>query len=71
MPYHLSVATEEQEKSLNYCRIFTELGESFMQNIIASGCQGLEHYSIKILDIVLACVGHHDYEVAEITFNLW
>lgn len=29
------------------------------------------YYAIKVLDLVLMCVGHHDYEVAEITFNLW
>ena len=36
------------------------------------GCAtGEQHYTIKVLDLVLICVGHHDYEVAQITFNLW
>lgn len=71
VPYHLSVANEDQEKSLNYCRIFTELAETFLDKIIAHSNDKTQHYAIKILDLVLICVGHHDYEVAEITFNLW
>jgi len=27
---------------------------------------GKQHYAIQILDLVLKCVGHHDYEVFEI-----
>lgn len=69
--YHMSVANEDQEKSINYCRIFTELGESFLDKIISFSNDKSQHYAVKILDLVLICVGHHDYEVAEITFNLW
>lgn len=62
-PFHLSVAHEYLEKSINYCRIFTELAETFLETIVA-GCSGVrQHYAIKILDFVLTCVGHHDYEV--------
>lgn len=69
--YHLSVAHEDQEKNISYCRIFTELAESFLEKIIINSTAESPHYAIKILDLVLMCVGHHDYEVAEITFNLW
>ncbi|XP_031340028.1 transportin-3-like isoform X1 [Photinus pyralis] len=71
VPYHLSVANEDQEKSMNYCRIFTELGESFLNRIISNSNRDQQHFTIKVLDLILMCVGHHDYEVAEITFNLW
>lgn len=71
LPYHLSVANEDQGKSLNYCRLFTELAESFLEKIINNSSPEQVHYSIKALDLVLICVGHHDYEVAEVTFNLW
>lgn len=71
VPYHMSVANEDQEKSMNYCRIFTELGESFLEKIIVHGKDETPYYALKVLDLVLICVGHHDYEVAEITFNLW
>lgn len=71
VPYHMSVANEDQEKSMNYCRIFTELGESFLEKIITHSNENSQHYALKVLDLVLICVGHHDYEVAQITFNLW
>lgn len=71
LPYHLSVANEDQGKSMNYCRLFTELAESFLEKIINSSSSEELHYSSKALDLVLICVGHHDYEVAEVTFNLW
>ncbi|XP_063222525.1 transportin-3 [Bacillus rossius redtenbacheri] len=69
--FHVSVAHEDQEKSMNYCRIFTELAESFLEKIVNGSTITEPHFAIKILDVVLTCVGHHDYEVAEITFNLW
>lgn len=69
--YHLSVANEDQEKSMNYCRIFTELGEAFLEKIVNSSTDKSHHFAMKVFDLVLVCVGHHDYEVAEITFNLW
>ncbi|KAK6636318.1 hypothetical protein RUM43_009977 [Polyplax serrata] len=69
--YHLSVAHEDQDKSKNYCRIFTELGESLLEKIVNYNYTNKDHYYFKVLDLVLMCVGHHDYEVAEITFNFW
>ncbi|KAJ8927136.1 hypothetical protein NQ314_020409 [Rhamnusium bicolor] len=71
VPYHMSVANEDQGKSMDYCRLFTELAESFLEKIISNSTSKQVHYAVKILDLVLICVGHHDYEVAEITFNLW
>lgn len=68
--YRMSVKLEDTEKAMNYCRIFTILGETYLLKII-SVSEPTPHYSIKSLDLVLNCVGHYDYEVAEITFNLW
>lgn len=31
---------------------------------------GKQHYAIKILDLVLTCVGHHDYEVLNIFLDV-
>lgn len=47
---------------MNYCRIFTELAESFLEKIL-NQCVMKTHFAIKIFDLVLICVGHHDYEV--------
>ncbi|XP_011206982.2 transportin-3 isoform X2 [Bactrocera dorsalis] len=67
--YHISVAHEDIDKTMNYCRIFTVLCEAFFYEMLSN--EEVPHYSIKGLDLVLMCVGHFDYEVAEITFNLW
>jgi transportin-3 len=32
--YHLAVAHEDIEKSHNFCRLFTELAESFLLRIV-------------------------------------
>ncbi|KAF7284856.1 hypothetical protein GWI33_021499 [Rhynchophorus ferrugineus] len=69
--YHYSVANEDQSRSIDYCRLFTELSETFLDKIVTCSGPNNMHYSAKALDLVLLCVGHHDYEVAEITFNLW
>lgn len=72
MPYHYSVGNEDQEKSMNYTRLFTELGENYTLSLINQcNTKVAPPYLFKILDLALMCVGHHDYEVAEITFNLW
>ena len=61
--YQLSVAHKEMVKSMNYCRIFTKLAETFIETMVP-GCVGRkQHYTIKILYFVLICVDHHDYEV--------
>lgn len=67
--YHTSVAHEDIDKTMNYCRIFTVLCEAFFYDMLNN--DEVPHYSLKGLDLVLMCVGHFDYEVAEITFNLW
>ncbi|KAJ0175870.1 hypothetical protein K1T71_009029 [Dendrolimus kikuchii] len=69
--YHMAVAHEEEEKATNYARLFTELAESFLDKIIAAASTGNTHFAMRSLELALVCVGHHDYEVAEITFNLW
>ncbi|CAB3235324.1 unnamed protein product [Arctia plantaginis] len=69
--YHMAVAHEEDEKATNYARVFTELGETFLEKIVVSISGGTPHFALRSLELALVCVGHHDYEVAEITFNLW
>ncbi|XP_055932658.1 transportin-3-like [Argiope bruennichi] len=67
--YNISVAREDTDKSVNYCRIFTELAESFLEEMVTSPNAGFGN--LQTLDLLLICVGHHDFEVAEITFNVW
>lgn len=58
-----------KSKDLILFLFFFFAGESFLEKIVSNEHQ--PHYSIKSLDLVLTCVGHYDYEIAEITFNLW
>ncbi|XP_052865936.1 transportin-3 isoform X2 [Anopheles cruzii] len=69
--YNMSVAQEDLDKSMNFCRLFTVLVESNLTRMVAGSDAETPHYSTKALDLVLNCVGHYDYEVAEITFNMW
>lgn len=50
---------------MNYCRIFTEYGESMIPYMLRSWRD--PHYSINIINLILTCEGHHDYDVREIT----
>ncbi|XP_060585985.1 transportin-3-like, partial [Ruditapes philippinarum] len=59
--FHQSVAEEDIDKSLNYCRIFTEMAESYLEVIVDKPNQGLGDF--KVLELLLMCVGHHQYEV--------
>uniref|UniRef100_UPI00358E79EC transportin-3-like isoform X1 n=2 Tax=Myxine glutinosa TaxID=7769 RepID=UPI00358E79EC len=67
--YHMAVAREDLDKVLSYCRMFTELGETLLDMIVLSPGQGLG--DLRTLDMLLVCVGHSQFEVADITFNLW
>lgn len=67
--YHMSVASDDTDKSINYCRIFTELAESFLESIINTPNQGFTG-DLGILDLLLTCVGHHLYEVRFYKFLL-
>lgn len=68
-PYHMSVAMQDLEKSTNYCRVFTEMAESFLEPMITTPNQGFG--DLRTLELLLMCIGHHHYEVADITFNFW
>ncbi|XP_050524422.1 transportin-3 [Daktulosphaira vitifoliae] len=71
--YMLSVTNEDLDRTVNYCRIFTELSESLVTTMInkSLGANCHPHFTIKALDLVILCANHHDYEVLLITFNLW
>ncbi|KAK7058745.1 hypothetical protein SK128_012246 [Halocaridina rubra] len=68
-PYHMAVALEDHNAITNYARIFSELGETLVEVMVNQPGQGLG--SFQVLHLLLTCIGHHDWEVAEITFNFW
>ena len=70
-PYHTVVANEDSDKALNYCRVFTELGETMLTKIIHHPATAEPHFALPIFDCVLACCEHPDYDISDITFALW
>lgn len=48
---------------MNYSRIFSALGEAYLPLMINESKPDIPHYSMRILDLILTCVGHQDYEV--------
>jgi len=69
--YHRAVASEDIAKAVNLCRVFTELAESFLLKMVSLPPHHQPHFALGSLDLVLTCCGHPDYEVPDITFNLW
>lgn len=69
--YHQSVAQEDADKSMVLCRIFTVVAETYLPRMISGSSTASPHYSVSALDSLIMCVGHFDYEVAQITFNVW
>ena len=61
-------------RALNYCRIFTEISEALLHRMLESSKNnngaGITDHIFGLLDLVLTCVGHHDYEVSNISFQL-
>lgn len=59
--YVQAVTSEDAERPNIYCRIFTDLGESLLRDIIATPGRGLG--DARTLDLILLCAQHYDYEV--------
>ncbi|CAK9295270.1 unnamed protein product [Gordionus sp. m RMFG-2023] len=57
------------DKAINYCSLFTELGNLCLTSIISNPKEGFG--ILEIVDLLLNCVTHSDNEVSEITFNFW
>ncbi|XP_015793421.1 transportin-3 [Tetranychus urticae] len=72
--YQHSVNNEDIDKSVNFSRIFTEMAESVVNPLIIGDGQIPVNSPVSGLDLVsllLRCVDHYDFEVAEITFQFW
>lgn len=69
--YRQSVDQEDADKCMTLCRIFTVVAETYLPRMISGTSTASPHYSVKALDSLIMCVGHFDFEVAQITFNVW
>merc|ERR1711892_95591 len=62
--YQHAVADEDLEKCLNYCRLFTELGECLLLRLVS--CPSSLPTWPRIFSLVLLCCSHPDYELPDI-----
>lgn len=69
--YLSSVDEEDSGKAIDYCRIFTALGEAMLPCILNLVDQGKSNCLLGVLDLISLCIGHQDYEVVQITFGFW
>ncbi|XP_065647772.1 transportin-3 isoform X2 [Hydra vulgaris] len=67
--FKLAVKNDDLDRSINYARIFAEMGEAFMEPILTNPGNGAG--SLQTLDLVLSLAEHPNYEVSEISFNFW
>jgi len=58
---------EDEDLLRGYCRIFTEMGESYMPLIM----DGRDMGQVALVELVLACSAIPDNEIASITLNFW
>lgn len=62
-------------RALNYCRIFTEISEALLHRMLELSRNNNGTHSaanlFHLLDLVLVCVGHHDYEVPYVAIRFY
>ncbi|KAJ6219384.1 hypothetical protein RDWZM_005196 [Blomia tropicalis] len=63
--YENAILKEDSEKLIDLARIYTQLGNSTLECIVHEQVDG------KILNLILKCVGHYEFEVAATTFSFW
>ena len=73
--YQVSVSNEDNDKCLNYCRVFTELAETMLTKIVdhtaTTSTGDTPHFAMPIFDAVLMSCSHPDYDISFITFPMW
>ena len=57
----------DDERARGLTRIFTHLGESYMELV----CGAAEVGQDKVVNLVALCSGNRDVEIARITFRFW
>lgn len=66
-PFQRSVQEEDEDGMRGYCRIFTEMSESYLSLILSHE----EMNQASLVELVLQCAGIPDKEIAGITLHFW
>lgn len=63
--YQMALSVEDSSKLMDLARIFTELGNSMIDYLLHN------QVDFKVIQLILNCVAHYEFEVAEVTFPFW
>ncbi|KAL7536651.1 hypothetical protein ACHAXR_009842 [Thalassiosira sp. AJA248-18] len=66
-PFQKAIQEEDEDGMRGYCRIFTEMGESYLSLILSHE----EMNQASLVELVLACSSVPDKEIAGITLHFW
>uniref|UniRef100_M4BQJ6 Exportin-1/Importin-beta-like domain-containing protein n=1 Tax=Hyaloperonospora arabidopsidis (strain Emoy2) TaxID=559515 RepID=M4BQJ6_HYAAE len=60
---------EDVDSCLGLCRIFTEMGESYLELLLQQHGAGNDH--VALVDLLLDCMSYPDAHVADVTIPFW
>ncbi|CAH0481129.1 unnamed protein product [Peronospora belbahrii] len=60
---------EDVDSCLGLCRIFTEMGESYLELLLQENGDGND--TVTLVDLLLDCMSYPDAEVADVTIPFW
>lgn len=60
-----SVNKEDVGKSCNFVRIFSSVAETGCRKFV------IEERDFKLVELLLSCMNHYDYEIVEETYHFW
>uniref|UniRef100_A0AC34GR35 Importin N-terminal domain-containing protein n=1 Tax=Panagrolaimus sp. ES5 TaxID=591445 RepID=A0AC34GR35_9BILA len=63
------MASEDFDKLASLSRVYIELAESFLEEIVNHTGGPLS--DLRTIELVLQIVNYHDYALVELTFNIW
>ncbi|KAG6574370.1 uncharacterized protein IUM83_07217 [Phytophthora cinnamomi] len=64
-----AVEAEDVDTCLGLCRIFTEMGEAYLELLLQQHAAGNDHAAL--VDLLLDCMSCPDAEVADVTIPFW
>jgi transportin-3 len=67
LPLQEALASNDEDVCRAYCRVMTEMGESYMSLLLSPQYQD----AAKLVDCVLLCSAIPDSDIASITLNFW
>jgi len=63
--FRQSITSEDIEKSSNFAKTFTSVAETACLTHV------IEKRDFKLIELLLSCLGHYDFEIVEETYSFW